>query len=86
MKLTVAATIPEGKIKAIASKSAAHRALICAAFGNKSANIVCEEINDDISATVRCLCALGAKITRRDSRIFAGRRRYACAVSIRRLQ
>ncbi len=67
MKLTVAASIPEGKIKAIASKSAAHRALICAAFGNKSANIVCEEINDDISATVRCLCALGAKITRRDS-------------------
>ena len=67
MKVTVTAPIPEGKIKAIASKSAAHRALICAAFGNKSTNIVCEEINDDISATVRCLCALGAKITRKET-------------------
>lgn len=67
MKVTVSASIPEGKIKAIASKSAAHRALICAAFGNKSTKIVCEEINDDISATVRCLCALGAKITRKES-------------------
>lgn len=67
MKVTVTASSPEGKIKAIASKSAAHRALICAAFGNKTIEIVCEEINDDISATVRCLSALGAKITRKSS-------------------
>lgn len=67
MKVTVTSSAPEGKIKAIASKSAAHRALICAAFGNKSIEIVCEEINDDISATVRCLSSLGAKITRKDS-------------------
>ena len=67
MKVTVTSSILEGKIKAIASKSAAHRLLICAAFGNRSVEIICEEINDDISATVRCLSALGAKITRRGS-------------------
>ena len=66
MKIKLTPSIPTGKIKAIASKSSAHRALICAAFADKSTELVCEEINDDISATVRCLNALGAKITRRD--------------------
>ncbi len=66
MKVTLSPSTPSGKIKAIASKSAAHRLLICAAFANKATELVCEEINDDISATVRCLNALGAKITRRD--------------------
>lgn len=66
MNVTIKPSIPSGKIKAIASKSAAHRLLICAAFADKSTELVCEEINEDISATVRCLCALGAKITRRD--------------------
>ena len=65
MKVTITPSIPEGKIKAIASKSAAHRLLICAAFSDKSTELICEEINEDISATVRCLVALGAKITRR---------------------
>ena len=65
MKVTLHPFTPSGKIKAIASKSAAHRLLICAAFADKSTELVCEEINEDISATVRCLNALGAKITRR---------------------
>lgn len=65
MNVRISPSVPTGKIKAIASKSAAHRLLICAAFADKSTELVCEEINDDISATVRCLNALGAKITRR---------------------
>ncbi len=65
MKATITPFIPTGKIKAIASKSAAHRLLICAAFADKTTELVCEEINEDISATVRCLTALGAKITRK---------------------
>ena len=65
MKVKITPFTPSGKIKAIASKSAAHRLLICAAFADKSTELVCEEINEDISATVRCLNALGAKITRR---------------------
>ena len=67
MKVTLQPFTPSGKIKAIASKSAAHRLLICAAFADKSTELVCEEINEDISATVRCLNALGAKITRRET-------------------
>ncbi|MBO5416813.1 MAG: 3-phosphoshikimate 1-carboxyvinyltransferase [Clostridia bacterium] len=65
MNVRISPSVPTGKIKAIASKSAAHRLLICAAFADKATELVCEEINDDISATVRCLNALGAKITRR---------------------
>ena len=53
-----------GSIKAIASKSVAHRLLICAAFANKPTKILCEETNLDIEATVACLSALGAKIER----------------------
>lgn len=65
MNVTLTPSTPNGKIKAIASKSAAHRALICAAFASESTEIICSETNADIDATVRCLCALGAKITRR---------------------
>ena len=36
-----------GKIKAIASKSAAHRILICAAFAKGESRIRCEELNRD---------------------------------------
>lgn len=55
---------PSGRIKAIASKSVAHRLLICAAFADGDTSILCEEINDDIRATVRCLVAMGATIRR----------------------
>jgi 3-phosphoshikimate 1-carboxyvinyltransferase len=65
MNVTITPSIPEGKIKSIASKSSAHRLLICAAFADKATEIVCEELNADIEATVRCLSALGAKITRK---------------------
>lgn len=64
MNLCIHPSAPTGTIKAIASKSAAHRLLICAAFADGESLIRCEEINDDISATVRCLSALGAEITR----------------------
>ena len=64
MNVTITPSTPTGKIKAIASKSSAHRLLICAALADKATEIVCEELNADIEATVRCLSALGAKITR----------------------
>lgn len=64
MKIKIFPSSPAGTVKAIASKSAAHRLLICAAFADAPTTLRCEEINEDISATVRCLCALGAQITR----------------------
>lgn len=64
MKLSVSFGEVRGKIKAIASKSVAHRLLICAAFADAPTRILCEETNADIEATAACLSALGAKISR----------------------
>lgn len=51
-----------GSIKAIPSKSEAHRLLICAALSDKKTNISCPQTSKDIQATADCLCALGADI------------------------
>ncbi len=53
-----------GAVAAPVSKSAAHRLLICAALGDSPCTIYCEGSNQDIEATVACLNALGANITR----------------------
>ena len=66
MNMRIYPCAPSGTIKAIASKSVAHRLLICAAFADKPTLIRCEETNKDIEATANCLSALGAKITRVD--------------------
>ena len=52
------------KINAISSKSEAHRALICAALADSDTEIICNDTNEDINATVNCLNALGANIVR----------------------
>lgn len=52
-----------GSIKTVASKSQAHRMLICAAFADKATDIVCEELSLDIRATAGCLSAMGADIS-----------------------
>ena len=51
-----------GKIKAIPSKSAAHRLLICACLSGLEIGGVCEELSEDIGATADCLLALRASI------------------------
>ena len=53
-----------GTVKAIASKSCAHRLLICAALSDGKTTVECAESSEDIDATIRCLTALGAKIAR----------------------
>lgn len=55
-----------GSVSAIPSKSQAHRLLICAAFSDKPTFLTCPQTNEDITATARCLNALGAEITRTD--------------------
>lgn len=62
MDLTLSPRPIGGTVRAIASKSQAHRLLICAAFAEKPTKIICAERSQDIDATVRCLCALGADI------------------------
>lgn len=66
MNVTLTPSSPKGEIRAIASKSAAHRLLICAAFANAPTKIRCEQLNRDIEATADCLSSLGAIIDYRD--------------------
>lgn len=62
MTVKITPSALSGKIKAIPSKSAAHRAFICAALSEQKTEIVCESISEDIQATINCLAALGAEI------------------------
>ena len=53
-----------GAVAAPPSKSHAHRLLIAAALSDTDCRILRPGENEDISATVRCLQALGADIRR----------------------
>lgn len=64
MQITLHTPAPRGTLPSFPSKSEAHRYLICAALADAPTHIVCAAGNDDIDATVSCLCALGASITR----------------------
>lgn len=78
MNVTVTPSVTGGSIKAIASKSVAHRIAICAAFAKGQTRILCEETNEDIDATVRCLSSLGAEIKREGE--------YFCVTPVRELR
>jgi 3-phosphoshikimate 1-carboxyvinyltransferase len=54
-----------GTVRAIPSKSAAHRAFIAAALADAPSTWVLSATSKDIEATLACLQALGAHITRR---------------------
>ena len=67
MDMTITPRPLKGDITVIPSKSQAHRLLICAAFADAPTDLICPDTNRDIEATVDCLNALGASITRTDS-------------------
>ena len=62
MKRTIIPGARTGRVRIPASKSRAHRLLICAALGEEKTEVVCDGISADIAATAKCLSALGAKI------------------------
>jgi len=69
MDIKISPGLLNGTVKAIPSKSQAHRALICAALSKvspteKPVYIECDSESKDITATSACLCALGADIRR----------------------
>jgi len=64
MQVTLHTPAPRGTLPSFPSKSEAHRYLICAALADAPTHIVCAASNDDIDATISCLCALGASIAR----------------------
>lgn len=51
-----------GSVTIPASKSQAHRQLICAALSSEPSVIICDTISNDIQATIDCLNAAGADI------------------------
>ena len=61
MNKTVRAGARSGSVTIPASKSAAHRQLICAALSKAMSTVVCDGISKDIEATMNCLQALGMK-------------------------
>lgn len=52
-----------GKIRAISSKSHAHRVLICAALSHNKTKIYCNVMSKDIAATIDCLKSMGTEIS-----------------------
>lgn len=64
MNVKVYPGISGGKIRAIDSKSCAHRIIICAAFADRETYIHLKEASNDILATARCAEALGASVAR----------------------
>ena len=64
MNVTITPACLEGTVKAPASKSEAHRLLICAALSPETCDIDCDTTSQDIDATAECLRALGAQVTR----------------------
>ena len=62
MTVTLAPGARSGSVDIPASKSQAHRLLICAALSQKPVTLLCEGLSQDIEATAACLRALGAQI------------------------
>lgn len=67
MKRTIPCGARTGRVHIPASKSQAHRLLICAALGEETCEIVCDGVSADIAATAECLRALGAKVERTET-------------------
>ena len=63
MSITLSAGALHGEVRIPASKSQAHRLLICAALGKSPVTLHCDGLSRDITATARCLQALGAEVS-----------------------
>ncbi len=59
--LSIKNGLRHGEVKIPASKSQAHRYIICAGLSREESDIVCDGISEDIAATMACLKGLGAE-------------------------
>ncbi|MBE6973989.1 MAG: 3-phosphoshikimate 1-carboxyvinyltransferase [Ruminococcaceae bacterium] len=66
MDITIQPGKLSGTVRAIPSKSQAHRLLICAAFADGPTELYCSQVNRDIEATADCLNALCGSVRRTD--------------------
>ena len=62
MDITIKNPILPRTVRAVSSKSDAHRLLICASLAKGETRLYCPDQNEDIRSTVRVLRAMGAKI------------------------
>ena len=62
MNIVISPAPLSGSVRVPASKSVAHRLLICAALADRPTHIAVSAMNRDIEATADCLRALGAEI------------------------
>ncbi len=69
MNVKISPSVLRGKIKAPASKSMAHRLLICAGLSEGTSEIENVAYSEDILATLGCLSQLGAEIQQRESSV-----------------
>ncbi len=67
MQVNIKPIKPKGVISAIASKSDAHRAIICAALSNDKTRIQISHISKDIEATLFCIKNMGANFIIEDN-------------------
>ena len=66
MRVKIEPTIPKGEIFAVASKSDAHRAIICSALADVKTAIHISHISKDIEATLNCIKKIGADFIKKD--------------------
>lgn len=69
MNVTIIPSPLCGEVDAIASKSYAHRIIIAAALCDEPTKIFLNTSSEDIEATIECIKALGAKVTKEDGAI-----------------
>lgn len=67
MQVRIKPINPNGKITAIASKSDAHRAIICASLSENKTDIHISHISKDIEATLDCIKNMGAEFIKKDN-------------------
>ena len=65
MNVKISPCTLDGDVIAPPSKSAAHRAFLCAALAEKKSEIVIGELSKDLQATVRCIDSLGGNVVRK---------------------
>ena len=69
MNVTLAPGPRSGELRIPASKSQAHRLLICAALAPSPSVLRLDGLSNDLSATIACLRALGARIETEEGRV-----------------
>ena len=82
MNAVFAPSAPRGSVRVPASKSCAHRLLICAAFAEGESVVRNVSFSEDILATLDCLRALGAEfsVDGTEVRIHSGKRSGESAI------